>query len=219
MRSILLSSLLFFTILLLATETAPLAAADTPPKDFVLELLNTVQEMKKAEPENGIFLSPDDIKRNNALADQINRMLDIEYISAYALLDIWKKLEASDRNRFVSTFTELLSKVAYPNAGKFLKDLEIKIRKEKQVKENAMVFTSVIHKEEGRIDIDFKLHRNPGAWTVVDVYLDDVSLARNFRTQCLKIIRDHSFDELLSRMRKKIEERDTANLKEVTGRE
>ncbi len=82
-----------------------------------------------------------------------------------------------------------------------------------------MVYTSVIHEEEGRIDIDFKLLSASTSWVTVDVYLDGVSLVRNLRTQCLKIIRDYSFDELLSRMQKKIDERDTANLKEVTGRE
>ena len=81
-----------------------------------------------------------------------------------------------------------------------------------------MVYTTVIHKEEGRIDIDFKLMRVHDGWTVIDVYLDDVSLARNLRTQSLKIIRDHSFEELISRMTKKIKERDAAHLKEVTGR-
>ncbi len=83
-----------------------------------------------------------------------------------------------------------------------------------------MVYTTVIHKEEGRIDIDFKLMqvKDKDVWMVIDVYLDGVSLARNLRTQCLKIIRDHSFEELIVRMTKKIEERETAHLKEVTGR-
>ncbi len=214
-----LSGVMVYAVFLWGYAAVPPAMADTAPKDTVLELLGKVQRMKKAEPDRGIFLSPEDVEQNRALAEQINRMLDIEHISAYALLHFWGKMEIPDRDRFVTTFTELLSKVAYPNAGKFLEDLQLKIRKEKTVKIKAMVYTSVIHPEEGRIDIDFKLLENPPSWVIVDVYLDDVSLVRNLRTQCLKIIRDHSFDELLSRMRKKIDERDTANLKEVTGRE
>jgi phospholipid transport system substrate-binding protein len=217
-RYILLAGVVVYTIFFSAAALVSTVRAEATPKDFVLELLDKVQGMKKAEPEDGVFLTPADTAQNNTLAEHINRMLDVEYISAYSLLGYWEKLDAPDRNRFLATFSELLSKVAYPNAGKFLKDLQVKVRKEKQVKEKAMVFTSVIHREEGRIDIDFKLLQKGPSWVVMDVYLDEVSLARNLRTQCLKIIRDHSFDELLSRMRKKIEERDTANLKEVTGR-
>ena len=218
-RHLLRTGFLWLALFLPALGEVPAAPADAAPKDAVLDLLDKVQRMKKADPEDGIFLTPDDLRRNSALAEEINRMLDIEQISAYALFHFWEKMDVPDRQRFVATFSELLSTVAYPNAGKFLLDLEVRIRRERRVKDMAMVYTSVIHPEEGRIDIDFKLDRNASSWTVVDVYLDDVSLARNLRTQCLKIIREHSFEELLSRMRKKIAERDTADLEEVTSRD
>jgi phospholipid transport system substrate-binding protein len=69
------------------------------------------------------------------------------------------------------------------------------------------------------VDIDFKLRQAGDSWVVEDVLLDGVSLARNLRTQCQKIIRENSFQELLSRMRKKIREGDKEDLKDVTGRD
>jgi len=217
--AVMISLTLILSILIPEVKPAYPTPSESVPKDFVRVLLGKVKAMKKADPDENIFLTPEEMQQNEALAAQINRMLDIEYIGAYALHKHWKKLSEKERNRFLSTFSELLSKVAYPNAGKFLEDLKVKIRKEKILKKRAMVYTSVIHEEEGRIDIDFKLLTTSASWVAVDVYLDGVSLVRNLRTQCLKIIRDHSFDELLLRMQKKIDERDTANLKEVTGRE
>lgn len=204
---------------LFAAEAGAADPAGAPPGEFVLELIETVGRVKKAEPEKKIELSPVESEQNDALSDRLNRMLDIEQISAYALLDHWGKLDEKNRRLFVSTFTELLKKVAYPNAAKFLKDLEVKVKTEKVLGSRAMVNTSVNHPEEGRIDIDFRLEEGKNSWSLVDVYLDGVSLKRNLRTQCLKIIRDHSFEELVSRMQKKIDERTTANLKEVTGRD
>ena len=188
------------------------------PAQFVITLLDAVKKVKKADPENNIFLSPEEKKQNEALARVINPMVNIRNISIYALMHHWNGLGDQERTFFVSVLTELLTDVAYPSAGKFLQDLEVAVRKEKVIKTKAMVYTSVVHKEEGRIDIDFKLHRSQTSWEVADVYLDGVSLARNLRTQCLKIIRDHSFKELVARMRKKIEEKNTAQLEEVTGR-
>ena len=190
------------------------------PARLIIRLFKTVKQVKKADPDKNILLSPEEDKKNRELAVALNRMLDIRYISSYALMKHWDNMADQDRQLFVSVFTDLLSKVAYPNAGKFLKDLEFSIRREKKIRKKVMVYTTVIHKEEGRIDIDFKLMqvKDKDVWMVIDVYLDGVSLARNLRTQCLKIIRDHSFEELITRMTKKIEERETAHLKEVTGR-
>ncbi|RJQ49090.1 MAG: ABC transporter substrate-binding protein [Desulfobacteraceae bacterium] len=208
--------------LLTAAALSAGAAADpaeAPPREFVLELIETVNRVKKSDPEKGIEVTPAESKENELLSDRLNRMLDIEQISSYALLEHWEKLDEKNRHLFVSTFTELLKKVAYPNAAKFLRDLEVKVKTEKIVSNRAMVNTSVIHPEEGRIDIDYRLEQGKNSWALVDVYLDGVSLKRNLRTQCLKIIRDHSFEELISRMQEKIDERETADLKEVTGRD
>ena len=207
-------------IFILHSNAAFASQEQETPSQLVHRLFKTVKQIKKADPDKNSLLSPAEDKKNKELAVVLNRLLDIRYISRYALMKHWDNIPDQDRQLFVSVFTDLLAKVAYPNAGKFLKDLEFSIRREKKIRKKVMVYTTVIHKEEGRIDIDFKLMqvKDKDVWMVIDVYLDGVSLARNLRTQCLKIIRDHSFEELIARMTKKIEERETAHLKEVTGR-
>ena len=217
---LLITRLLIIFILHSNAAFASQSQGQETPARLVIRLFKTVKQLKKADPDKNILLSPAEDKKNRELAVVLNRLLDIRYISRYALMKHWGNMADQDRQLFVSVFTDLLSKVAYPNAGKFLKDLEVSIRREKKIRKKVMVYTTVIHKEEGRIDIDFKLMqvKDKDVWMVIDVYLDGVSLARNLRTQCLKIIRDHSFEELIARMTKKIEERETAHLKEVTGR-
>ena len=207
--------LLIFAAITFGATATP---ANSTPTQVVLTLLDKVKQLKKADPDEDKILTAEDKKRNDELGKQINQMIDLQGISVYTLQKHWKTLDGPKRESFVALFTELLTKVAYPNAGKFLLDLEVSVRKEKKRRNNIMIYTSVIHEEEGRIDIDFKLAPADNTWLVQDVYLDGVSLVRNLRTQCLKIIRENSYDELLNRMKKKIQEADTANLKEVTGR-
>lgn len=195
------------------------AQASVTPSSVVTELFSTVKQMKKEEPDKNVRLSPDDVKRNTELGQRVDRLLDIEGISAYALWEHWNSRGAQDRKSFVHTFTEVLEKVAYVNTSKFLKDLEVSVNKEKVLSGKAMVYTSIVHEKEGRVDIDFKLHQAGDSWVVEDVLLDGVSLARNLRTQCQKIIRENSFHELLTRMRKKITDVDKEDLKDVTGRD
>jgi phospholipid transport system substrate-binding protein len=208
--------------LIASSRTATAFPTPQTPARFVLALLSTVKQLKKSDPDKKIILTSEDKKRNGELGRQINQMVDLNGISKYALQKHWSVLDDQQRKAFVELFTELLAKVAYPNAGKFLSELEVSVRKEKKRNQKVMVYTSVIHKEEGRIDIDFKLaspESTDSTWIVLDVYLDGVSLVRNLRTQCLKIIRDNSYEELLNRMKTKIATADTSDLKEVTGRE
>jgi phospholipid transport system substrate-binding protein len=199
-------------------ETRPSqVTANVIPSQVVQDLLETVKRIKKADADNNVVLTAEDERQNQELSRKANRLLDLEGISAYALVDHWNA-NPQDRKAFVSLFTELLEKVAYTNTGKFLKDLIVSINKEKVLQDKAMVYTSVVHEKEGRVDIDFKLHQAGAAWVVEDVLLDGVSLVRNLRTQCQKIIRENSMQELLARMRKKIAERDKEDLKEITGR-
>jgi phospholipid transport system substrate-binding protein len=193
--------------------------ASLAPKTVVEELFSTVKQIKKPDADKNVILTPEDEKQNSELSRHVNRLLDLEGISAYALWEDWNKRSAQEKRNFVVTFTELLEKVAYTNTGKFLKDLAVSVNKEKAIGDKAMVYTSIVHEKEGRVDIDFKLHQAGGTWVVEDVLLDGVSLARNLRTQCQKIIRENSFQELLARMKKKIVENDADDLKEVSGRE
>ena len=194
--------------------------ANLAPSATVVNLLDTVKGIKKSEPDNNIFLTPDEEKRNVELGRKANSFLDLQSIGAYALANYWTSRSASDRKAFVTLFGEVLEKIAFTNTSKFLGDLEVKVGKEKVLKDKAMVYTSIDHEKEGRVDIDFKLHQaENGAWVVEDILLDGVSLVRNLRTQCLKIIRDNSFEELMSRMRKKIVELDSSDIKDITGRD
>lgn len=205
-------------ILAAVITEAAVIPANTAPAQVVLTLIEKVKQIKKAEPDENIVLTDEEEKRNDALSKQINQLIDLSGISAYTLQKYWKTLDDSKQEDYVALFTELMAKVAYPNAGKFLLDLEVSVRKEKKRRNTVMIYTSVIHKEEGRIDIDFKLIPVEDNWLLRDVYLDGVSLVRNLRTQCLKIIRENSYEELLNRMKKKIREADTATVSEVTGR-
>jgi phospholipid transport system substrate-binding protein len=56
------------------------------------------------------------------------------------------------------------------------------------------------------ISVNYELKKQNDSWQIRDIVLDDVSLARNLRSQCQKIIAEHSYDELLRRIRDKLQE-------------
>ncbi|HDL90006.1 MAG TPA: ABC transporter substrate-binding protein [Thermodesulforhabdus norvegica] len=218
LQTLLAVVVIFFTVFNTAASVNPSGTLSiNSPQKVVQTLVEKIRSIKRPEDDNS-NLSPKDIKYNNKLYGEISSLIDIMGISRYALDDDWNRVGASGQKKFQNLFRQLLEKVAYPNTAKFFKDLELEIRNVKVIKSKAMVYTSVYHEEEGRVDIDFKLQKNDHSWVIVDVYLDGVSLVRNLRTQCQKIIREHSFAELLKRMEKKLSEEDKADISEITAR-
>ncbi len=210
---------ILFSLVCIVTFTVAtaLAAINTrDPKETVNQLVEKIRSIKRP-PDDSTPLSPSDIKQNQKIFSEINNMIDITEIGRYALSSSWNTVGESGRRKFIKLFKELLEKVAYPNTAKFFKDLELEIRKVKVLGNKAMVYSSVYHEEEGRVDIDFKLKKEKDKWVIIDVYLDGVSLVRNLRTQCQKIIRENSFAELLRRMEKKAKE-ESADFSEITAK-
>lgn len=206
----------FICVCLMSTYSR--AVVDEGPEKTVDYLVDKIRAVKYNDDDSATPLTPTDLQKNQKLYKEITSIIDVQDISQYALDSEWNKVGPLGRKQFQELFIELLEKVAYPNTAKFFKDLELEIRNVKLIGNKAMVYTSVYHEKEGRVDIDFKLEKYDNGWLITDVYLDSVSLVRNLRTQCQKIIRENSFAELLRRMREKAEEETSADISEITAK-
>ena len=102
--------------------------------------------------------------------------------------------------------SDLFIHVAFPNSGKFFAGLDIQFEKTLLKKTKAVTPVLVVHKEEGEVDIEFRLHLADQKWKVIDVDLDGVSMRNNLRTQIYKILKKNDFKELMRRMTKKLKE-------------
>jgi ABC-type transporter MlaC component len=69
-----------------------------------------------------------------------------------------------------------------------------------------VVRTTVKHPREGLVSVDYRLAQAGNNWHVQDILLDDVSLVANLQSQFNKIITEHTYAELLRRMRDKLNE-------------
>ncbi len=181
----------------------PLLAAAESPTHLVRDLVQTISSFK---PTDNGTLSEADRAHNSAAAKQANAMLDIASVSRQVLGRYWKKRTPAEQKRFTELLTELFVRVAYPKSATFFSDFEVEIVNERINGQRAMVQTTVSDPKEGLISVDYKLKKQNETWQIRDIVLDDVSLARNLRSQCQKIIAKHSYDELLRRMRDKLQE-------------
>ncbi len=198
-RNIKTICLVVFSVLIISFS--PSLAAKQSPQQGVEELLGTIQKIKTEDK-----LSSEQKKTNRARSEKALDYLNISVISKKALGKYWSKRTNEEKKQFVQLLSDLFITVAFPNSGKFFADLDWVISEPEVDKNKALIPLKVTHKDEGEIEIDFFLQLNSSDWKIVDVHLDGVSMRNNLRSQFYRIISKENFDELVTRMRKKLKE-------------
>jgi len=172
------------------------------PTQLVQRLMKAMNSIK---PTNN-SLSAADRAANAAVAKEANAILDIPGVAQRTLGKHWQVRTPAEQQEFLALLEQLFTKVAYPKSAEFFKGLEITVGKENITGQRATVKTTVKHPKEGLVSVDYRLIQANGMWKVQDILLDDVSLTANLQSQFNKIITEHSYAELLRRMRDKLNE-------------
>ncbi len=177
------------------------ASQGAAPKESVEKLLQAIQSI-----QTGDAVSKEQKKKNRELSDRALGYLDVTEVSKKALGKHWAKRSDAEKKQFRDLLSELFVYVAFPNSGKFFKDLKLEYAESEVNKTRALVPMTVLHKEEGEVDIDFFLESKKDGWKVVDVHLDGISMRNNLRSQFYRVIAEKDFNELMKRMQKKLKE-------------
>ncbi len=120
-------------------------------------------------------------------------------------------MNTKKRREYVQTFKDLIRST-------YLRRIDPKSKFNMVIKgptqfarENTMAqVRTVTTTTKGELDIDFLLQRSAdGSWKTYDIVIDDVSMARNYRTEFYRIIRENKKDgigQLLKTIRDRIKE-------------
>jgi len=71
------------------------------------------------------------------------------------------------------------------------------------------VLTQIAMTRDGKpevVEVVYAMEQTPAGWQVVDIITDGVSLAKNYRFEFNKILKDKGIDELISRLDSKVSE-------------
>lgn len=195
----------FALALLLA---APAAAAETPTQ--TLKRLNDkITRLLSRKTKPG---TPADKKVREEVKKLVNSLLDYEELARLSLGKHWRERSEKQRAEFVALLRDLIER----NYVKQLRGnlgYKLEYGKETVNGDNAEVKTTITvtkNNRPTRIEIDYKLRRQDGRWMVYDVITDDVSIVKNYRSQFNRIIKKESYDALVKKMRRKLEEESDA---------
>ncbi len=143
------------------------------------------------------------------LIAKIDDSLALDSLSRTALGAQWSKLDRAERTRFAHLLSELLQKLAYPEASQFFTGLNVQFGKERIEQTHRIVPTTVKRAEGGAVSIDYVLGKSGPRWRVVDIILDGQSLASNVAAQIQAVLKQGSYASLMAQMEAKLKQPDS----------
>jgi phospholipid transport system substrate-binding protein len=182
---------------------------------FFLELPSTqaseISEGVKKTLDSIIgIVSREDLKNNEKKAERrallreiVSKKFSYYEMCRRSLAKHWKERTAEEKKEFADLFGKLLEN-SYANKIETYSNEKIIYVDEKK-KGNFALVKTIIQKNNDEIPINYKLVKLDNDWKIYDFIVEGVSMIKNYRTQFKKIIHKSSYEELVSKLKKKLE--------------
>ncbi len=172
------------------------------------ELKRANAQLKKQLGNRKPSWSPEAQARNVEIKKIVGSFLDFEELARRSLIRHWETLNPKQRTDFVRTLRDLVER-NYVRQLYGQPEYELKLDKEELAGDEATVVGSLRASAKGKpvtMSLEYKLIRKQNRWVVFDVVTDELSLLENYRAEFNKVIARDSFDVLLTRMKRKLNE-------------
>lgn len=195
------------SVVVALTLLVPAAAmAATTPMATLKAKNGEVDKLLHNKVEKG---TPAETKQKAAIKEMAASLIDYDELAKKALVEQWDKLTTAQRTEFVSTFRELIER-NYVKQLRSNMDYQVQYKGEQMDEGGGASVTTIVKvKSAGKstdAEIVYKMHKVGDEWRVWDVITDEVSLARNYKTQFHKIIAEQGYDALMKKMKNKLAE-------------
>jgi len=128
---------------------------------------------------------------------------DFETMSKLVLARDWRRLDGTQREEFVTAFREHLSR-SYGTRIERYDQVDVEILGDRlEPRGDVTVRTRILGGEADGVAVDYRLRKRGGAWRVIDVVIEGVSLVSSFRDQFAEVIGREGPEGLLRRLQEK----------------
>ena len=187
-----LGILIFFLAVLPVYAGAPLDQIQTN----VNKVLEVLRDPKlKAE-------SAKKIKKEKLEAIYVQLFDEVE-LSRRTLGANWSKLNTSQQKEFIQLYRQVLEKAYIDKILSYTNEKIVFVKENMLASKQAEVQTKIISASK-EIPISYRVIQKNGAWKVYDVVIENVSLVQNYRSQFNSILANHTPDQLLEILQKKV---------------
>ncbi|MGI9591746.1 MAG: MlaC/ttg2D family ABC transporter substrate-binding protein [Myxococcota bacterium] len=128
---------------------------------------------------------------------------DFDTMSKLVVARHWKSFSAEQKVEFVEEFKAFLAR-SYGDRIKRYSDEQVEVVSETPLKRgDVKVMTAIVGGEFDGALVEYRLRQSDGAWRVIDVKVEGISLVLNYRDQFKAVLSRGGPDELLQQLKQK----------------
>jgi len=144
----------------------------------------------------------DDETRKKQVLDEIGPLFDFKLMSRLALnKKTWKSLSKEQRKEFSDVFISRIQK-SYLNKLDIFADVEVTMGDSVRVKKKRIEITALIKTKADTKKLIYKFYlTKKGEWLIYDISVVGVSFLQSYRAQYASFLKEHTFEELLDRLK------------------
>lgn len=144
-------------------------------------------------------------QRRSRIREKMKERFTFAEMAKRSLGKHWRGMSGEQRGEFTAVFARLIEN-SYIGKIEGYTDEKVLYEKEMIRKGRAVVKTKIVTKQGTDIPLDYRLiNRHGGEWMVYDIVIEGVSLVRNYRSQFSKALRSSSYEDLVNKLKSKIE--------------
>lgn len=177
------------------------------PTDVLKEPMDeVVRILKDPEYKNG----EKKFEQHEKLWETIQVLFDFREISIRTLARNWKKFSKDQQKEFVEIFSEFLGNIYIERLQGEYKNEKIVFEGEEMISDTkATVKTKIVRENNIEVPVEYRMRLRNEKWRIYDVRIEGVSLVKNYRTQFKQILMKESPDQLIKRLRDKVEKQNS----------
>jgi len=196
------TAILFAFGLLAARAGAEAAKRPKEPARIVDETVTKVIGLL----EDPVYKSPSErAKRREKIRLIMLDAVDMDTLTALTLANFKGKFSPAQLEKFQDLFSRLIFSTYITHLESYSGEKVVVIGAENQTASRVRVRTKTVT-DTKEIPVEFSFTIIGDEWKLYDVYIEGVSLVKNYRSQFREILVNRSAEQFLERLRQKVEE-------------
>ena len=172
------------------------SATSSGPRDLVEKTVDEVLAILK-DPK----LTPE-ARRERIVAIAYDRF-DFPTMSKLVLAKYWKRFDAAQREEFMKEFKDFLAHRYGDRIDRYEQE-KVEIVGERSAAGGDAIIATKIHRPGAEaVLVDYRLRSREGAWRVIDVKIEGISLVSNYRDQFHEVLSHGGPEKLLAQLRER----------------
>ncbi len=134
----------------------------------------------------------------------VREAFDFTEVAKRTLARGWLDFSPAERKEFTDLFSELLGNTYLDKIQVEFSDETVQYSGKEAIDDTKVLVKTKIVRKSVQIPVDYSVMLKDGRWKAYDVFVEGISLVKNYRTQFAQILEKQKPAQLIERLRKKV---------------